>query len=74
MNTLTITKISENEYDVLFQEKHLGRFLRSDDGYLYYTDDLNGGLCAAWTLIEIGEALNDLNKEWDDHINKYFKK
>lgn len=56
-------------------DKHLGSFQLDSDGsyYFYITEELEG----CWTsqsLREIAEKLDEVNKPFDDEVNKYFAK
>lgn len=74
MSKLTTEKISNVEYNIKFNDIILGQALMDVDGYFYFWDNKAlTGFVAAWTLRQIADLLDGLNKEWDDQINEYFK-
>ena len=75
-------KIEQNEtvksiYDVKVESnnKHIGHFIQSDDGFYYFApyNYIEGGLWSDHTLLEIGRQLRIINKPWSDKINEYFE-
>ncbi len=47
----------------------LGSIIKDVDGYfVFFSNEDNGGSWSAWMLIEIGNILNKMNKEWDDIV------
>lgn len=69
---IKLQKIDNLKYEVLFKlnDRKIGDFLMENDGYFYFFPILNGGFWEAHILIEIGNKLNELNKEWDETIQK----
>jgi len=67
----------DNIYEVVVESnnKLIGNFIQSDDGYYYFAPyGINdGALWADYTLLEIGRQLRIINKPWNDQINECFK-
>ena len=61
--------VTENKYDIFFNDKKLGSLIRIEDGYFYLDLSELDGLLADWVLKDILDKLQELNKEWNDHIN-----
>jgi hypothetical protein len=69
-------KQSENVYEVRVESnnKLIGNFIQSDDGFYYFaTYGNDGGLWSDYVLLEIGRQLRIINKPWSDKINEYFQ-
>jgi len=69
MEYLSLKKITENCYKVDFENTTIGEFIRDVDGYFYFAllKD-NQGLWSDYILLEIGNKLKDLNKDWNEHL------
>jgi hypothetical protein len=39
-----------------------------DDGYYEFWPDLRGGYIPVWALRSIADKLDELNKEWHEHV------
>ena len=70
---------SESFYFVYITYKHtdhdtyFGDFIISDDGfYHWFPKKSNGGYISAWLLRALADKLDELNKDWNDTINKEF--
>lgn len=72
-NKFKTRKINKNHYKLTFGGKYLGNLIRDVDGYFYYDPILERGTWASWSLKAIADMLDNLNKDWDEQINKYFK-
>jgi len=73
---LTLKKESEFVYKVYFKsnQKKLGQTILDVDGYWYFVFENNGGgHWSSFSLKIIADTLEDLNKEYDEHIKNYFK-
>jgi len=71
---IDVQKIERNKYEVLINEKLIGHFIRDVDGYLYYWPLKS--LSGSWNsnaLRLIANKLDELNKELDNSIKKYFE-
>lgn len=61
-------------YDVCFGDVVLGISYPTDDGfYIFRITRETDGHWDAWALRAIADKLDELNKEWKDRIEKYFK-
>jgi hypothetical protein len=54
-------------------DKQIGNFVKDVDGYYYFDTLYNGGLWDATILRSIADALDELNKPWNDEIKAYFE-
>lgn len=73
---LKLKKVSKIEYDVLTLDSNhkIGEMIIDTDGYFYFKDiNRNSGYWAAYTLRELADILDSLNKDWNDEIEKYFR-
>lgn len=67
--------IKDGEYTVYFNKrKIIGSFIRQDDGYYGYETIETSGYWSSYALRGIADALDDLNKEWDEQIKKHLEK
>ena len=58
-------------FHVASSGKYIGYAYIEVDGYYVFVFDSEGGGCwSDYALLEIGNMLKDLNKEWDDKINE----
>ena len=67
----------DNTYEVRVESnnKLIGHFIMSDDGYYHFAPYISdGALWSDYILLEIGTKLKAVNKPWDDQINDYFEK
>jgi len=68
---INITRVSENLYDVYFENKsYLGQFLRDVDGDFYYWPGKKDGCWSSWSLGLISEKLEELNREYKLQIQE----
>ena len=71
-NLLLFNKVTgSNSYQVIFSVngKHIGDLDILDDGYYRYFSTGNG-YWDAWSMREIADKLDELNKEWDEVVRK----
>jgi hypothetical protein len=75
MNSLTIKQAEGRNYDMIWNDSiQIGKAIIDVDGFYYFLPNQNGGgLWQAYVLREIADKLDDLNKEWNDQITKYFE-
>lgn len=53
---------------------YLGSFIVMEDGYYHFwPDHSKGGCWSSHVLREIANKLDELNKPWDEEIQKYFR-
>jgi len=71
MKYLKTEKITENHYKLFFKNyTYLGDLIKDVDGYFYFRPELTeGGLWSGYVLKETVSILDDLNAEWDRHLN-----
>lgn len=64
-----------NGYIVRYKENgiKLGEILPKEDGYFDFWPDLNGGYWPSYMLRTIADKIDELNKPWNDEVNKYFE-
>jgi hypothetical protein len=68
-NDLSFTK----NYDIRINNVSCGTFEVKEDGYWdWYPNLSHTGYIPSWFLHAIANKLDELNKPWDDEINKYF--
>lgn len=70
--TITIRKAGQHSYYVYFDKsKNIGKFIQDVDGFYYYHPKLKGGgLWSEHTMRMIADKLKNLNKPWNDYIEK----
>ena len=79
MKKLSTQKITDGYYAIIVDgnSNHIiAYFVRDVDGYFYYINENErgqGGTMASYTLREIADLLDELNKPWDNQIAEYFK-
>ena len=71
MEMIHLSYVTNGVYLVYFKTKVIGKFIMQDDGYYgYYTTDTSG-YWSSYALRGIADALDDLNREWDEQIKKH---
>jgi len=66
-------QVSNNEYVIKSDDKIAGNLLKDEDGYFYYwPKKVNEKCWDSLTLKIISEKLDELNKDWDREVNKFF--
>lgn len=66
-------RLSNDEYVMRSDDKIAGNLLRDDDGYFYYWPTRVNEKCwDSLTLKIISKKLDELNKDWDREVNKFF--
>lgn len=72
---LRATKREQGGYNLTYENGvHMGELLMDVDGCYKYFPVLRGGYWDAPPLREIADMLDHLNKDWDEHVQKYFDK
>lgn len=70
MKYLTLTLINKDKYEIHFEALTIGECIRDADGYFYlFLNNKNSGW-SDYTLLELGEALKELNREWNEQVKK----
>jgi hypothetical protein len=74
MENITLKPTEGRDYKMVWNEViELGEAALDIDGFYYFLPNKNnGGLWHSHVLKAIAEKLDDLNKEWDENISKYF--
>ena len=60
-------------HELLINNKSIGEYVLDADGYYYFWENPN--LKGSWNsnaLRVIADEMDKLNKEWDEHLQKYF--
>jgi hypothetical protein len=71
MEMIHIEYTKAGVYTVYFNKKKIiGSFVMQDDGYYGYETIETSGYWSSYALRGIADALDDLNKEWDEYIKK----
>ena len=66
-------RVSNNEYVIKSDNKVTGNLVKDDDGYFYYwPTQVNEKCWDSLTLKIISKKLDELNKDWDREVNKFF--
>lgn len=76
MSKLTYIKCGEfPSYTVKFNTVLLGSLRTVEDGFYYwFPTEFEGSCVAAWVIRDISNKLDELNKEWNEIIEKEFSK
>lgn len=66
---------SKTQYLVFYKQnmKCLGTFSMDVDGYYYFWPNNNSGCWGSYELIMIADALDIINKPWNEHIKQNLK-
>ncbi len=68
-------KIDDNQYEVFFENGvKMGEFLKEVDGSFYFFPELKGGFWAGYIMRELADKEDELNKDWNNEISKYFER
>lgn len=72
MELLKVDKHETGVYKVSYYNGvYLGEFVTGDDGYLvYFPSKRNNGFWSSSAIRAIADKLDELNKPWDDVIQK----
>ncbi len=72
---LTLKPDGKNRYLVYFKQnmKCIGVFSMDVDGYYYFWSNNDGGSWESYELRMIADALDKVNKPYDDHIKENLK-
>ena len=76
MNYINLIEINQSKYRIEFKpNKYLGDFIMEIDGYfVWYPDFSNFGFYSDYVLLELGNKLKELNKDWDNKIKQELNK
>lgn len=67
---ITLKPEGKNRYLVYYNTKCLGAFSMDIDGYYYYWTNNDSGCWNSNALRMIADALDEINKPYDDHIKE----
>jgi hypothetical protein len=70
MEIIHLSYVINGVYLVYFKTKVIGKFIMQDDGYYGYYTTETSGYWSSYALRGIADALDDLNREWDESIKK----
>lgn len=67
-----IVKISDQKgYNVIHENGvYMGTFEAGDDGYYVFWPTFRQGYWPAYMLTALGNALDELNKDWDEKVQR----
>jgi hypothetical protein len=68
---ITVEYIADGIYVIYFNKKELGSIVSQEDGYYKFTPNKNSsGYWSSYGLRLIADKLDEMNKEWDEHVKK----
>ena len=74
MEMIETNYVIDGVHAVYFNKKRLGAFVVQDDGYFgFYPDDDLKGYWSSHSLRLIADKLDEMNKTWDEYIDKNLK-
>lgn len=73
MKYLRLEEINKNKYEVIFESRTIGEFVRDVDGYFYLFFNSINGCWSDYILLELGETLKELNNEWNNEVKNLNK-
>lgn len=73
--SISLKEITHTDGDVYYEVEFvngalLGEFYREVDGYYVFLPLLRGGFWDQYVLQELSEKLLELNREWDEQIQR----
>ena len=76
MNKISYNKLpDQNIYTIDFNKIELGEFVMLEDGYYsWFPPYFNGSCLDQWVILDIGNKLVELNRDWDNKIKEEFSK
>ena len=73
ISAISLEKVGLAEYKVFAHSGvYIGDFLMKEDGYFDFWPELKGGFWPSYMLRSLSDKLDELNKDWDKDIKKYF--
>ena len=67
---INLEYVIDGVYVVYFNTKKIGEFTVQDDGLFQFYPNEHSGYWSSYALRLIADKLDELNKEWDEHIKK----
>ena len=70
---MTFNKINDQKYQVIYDNGvYIGDLLVEVDGFFVYYPIQNGGAWESHVMRAIADKLDELNKPWQQQIDKHF--
>lgn len=68
-------RITDSHFDVIFSpnQKVVGKFILDVDGFFYFWPEREDGAWSSWSMKEIAEMMEDMNREWEEKIKEHFE-
>lgn len=73
MDKINTQEITKGRYKVFFNTNYLGDLVMDVDGYFYYWPSIEKGAWSSYSMRMIADKMDELNKPWDDYIEKNLK-
>jgi len=70
LEMINLEYVVDGVFTVYFKKKKIGSFVIQDDGYYGYYTTETSGYWSSYALRGIADALDNLNKGWDEQIKK----
>lgn len=68
-----VLRDNEDKKDLYFNDMtYIGYVYQEVDGFYVYQPNDKGGVFNEYSLRLIADTLKELNKDWNEHIEKYF--
>ena len=72
---LIYQQINQQKYSVRTKNgKLIGEFIRDVDGYFYFWSENNLGAWPSYLLRDIADKMDELNKSWNEQLEKELNK
>lgn len=65
-----VQPFGSSTYNVRVNNTYAGEIAPKEDGYWDWYPDLKPGYIPAWILHSIANKLDELNKEWDEQVQR----
>ena len=70
LEMIHLSYVTNGVHLVYFNRKVIGKFIMQDDGYYGYYTTETSGYWSSYALRGIADALDEINREWDEQIKK----
>ena len=70
LEMIHLSYVTNGVHLVYFNRKVIGKFIMQDDGYYGYYTTETLGYWSSYALRGIADALDEINREWDEQIKK----
>lgn len=72
---ITLDKMNNSYYWVCQETQYIGNFVMDVDGFFYYSPSKKlDGLWSEHSMREVADKLKELNKDWEEQIDRQMKK